>query len=39
MSHFPIGDRNGGKLIKKVFAALGKLSKKAATVTRPKSGR
>jgi hypothetical protein len=28
MNHFPIGDRNGGKIIKKVIALFNKLTPK-----------
>jgi hypothetical protein len=28
VNHFPIGDRNGGKLLQKVFALLNKLTPK-----------
>lgn len=28
MNHFPIGDKNGGKFLKKVFALLNKLKPK-----------
>jgi hypothetical protein len=28
MNHFPVGDKNGGKLLKKVFALLNKLTPK-----------
>jgi len=39
MQHFPIGDRNGGKIIKKVVAIFNKLTKKTPPAGKSKGAR
>jgi hypothetical protein len=39
MTHFPLGDRNGGKIIKKVLAVIDKLTKKTPPASKPKHSR
>ena len=39
MNLFPIGDRNGGKIIKKVIAVINKLTKKTPPASKPKHSR
>jgi hypothetical protein len=39
MNHFPIGDRNGGRILKKVIALVNKLTKKNPPASKPKGSR
>jgi len=39
MNHFPIGDRNGGKIIKRVIALVNKLTKKTPPASKSKGSR
>ena len=39
MNHFPIGDRNGGRILKKVISLVNKLTKKTPPASKSKGAR